>query len=156
MPNPNLELLVLAAERLRELLPEIVFVGGCATGLLIDDPAVAPVRATYDVDVIAEIGSYAEYTVFSGRLRDRRILSRGRSCNTPTFRFIPSYPRQNPHGLNIERSGYRRILRHTRSTAAFVRVKRPLNGPRLRTTGGVIATVIPSCHPYPFRVRLTP
>ena len=48
MPNPNLELLELAAERLRQLLPEIVFVGGCATGLLIDDPAAAPVRGTYD------------------------------------------------------------------------------------------------------------
>ena len=69
MPNPNLELLELAAERLRQLLPEIVFVGGCATGLLIDDPGAAPVRATYDVDVIAEIGSYAEYTAFSERLR---------------------------------------------------------------------------------------
>jgi hypothetical protein len=44
MPNPNLELLELAAERLRQLLPEIVFVGGCTTGLLIDDPAAAPVR----------------------------------------------------------------------------------------------------------------
>jgi hypothetical protein len=69
MPNPNLELLELAAERLRRLLPEIVFVGGCATGLLIDDPGAAPVRGTYDVDVIAEISSYAEYTVFSERLR---------------------------------------------------------------------------------------
>jgi hypothetical protein len=69
MPNPNLELLELAAEQLRPLLSEIVFVGGCATGLLIDDPAAAPVRGTYDVDVIAEIGSYAEYTVFSERLR---------------------------------------------------------------------------------------
>lgn len=69
MANPNLELLELAAEKLRQLLPEIVFVGGCATGLLIDDPAAAPVRGTYDVDVIAEIGSYAEYAVFSDRLR---------------------------------------------------------------------------------------
>ena len=69
MPNPNLELLELAAERLRQLLAEIVFVGGCATGLLIDDPGAAPVRGTYDVDVIAEISSYAEYTVFSERLR---------------------------------------------------------------------------------------
>jgi hypothetical protein len=69
MPNPNLKLMELAAERLRQLLPEIVFVGGCATGLLIDDPGAAPVRGTYDVDVIAEIGSYAEYTVFSERLR---------------------------------------------------------------------------------------
>jgi hypothetical protein len=65
MPNPNLELLELAAKQLRPLLSEIVFVGGCATGLLVDDPAAAPVRGTYDVDVIAEIGSYAEYTLCS-------------------------------------------------------------------------------------------
>ena len=64
MPNPNLELLELAAERLRPLLSEIVFVGGCATGLLVDDPGAAPVRGTYDVDVIAEIVSYAEYAQF--------------------------------------------------------------------------------------------
>jgi hypothetical protein len=43
MPNPNLELLGLTAERLRRILSEIVFVGGCATGLLIDDPGAAPV-----------------------------------------------------------------------------------------------------------------
>jgi hypothetical protein len=69
MLNPNLELLQMAAERLRPLLPKVVFVGGCATGLLIDDPGAAPVRGTYDVDVIAEIASYAEYTIFSERLR---------------------------------------------------------------------------------------
>jgi len=38
MTSPNLELLEIAAERLRPLLPEIVFVGGCATGLLVTDP----------------------------------------------------------------------------------------------------------------------
>ncbi len=35
MDFPNLDLLESAAEKLRPLLPEIVFVGGCATGLLI-------------------------------------------------------------------------------------------------------------------------
>ena len=69
MPNPNLELLERVAERLRPLLGEIVFVGGCATGLLIDDPGASHIRGTYDVDVIAEIASYAEYTKFSERLR---------------------------------------------------------------------------------------
>lgn len=59
----------LAAERLRPLLPEIVFVGGCVTGLLVNDPGAAPVRATFDVDVIAEIASYADYADFSERLR---------------------------------------------------------------------------------------
>jgi predicted nucleotidyltransferase len=69
MKLPNLELLENAAEKLRPLLQEIVFVGGCATGLLITDPGAAPVRQTYDVDIISEIVSYADYTVFSERLR---------------------------------------------------------------------------------------
>ena len=83
MPNPNLELLELAADRLRQLLPEIVFVGGCATGLLIDDPAAAPVRGTYDVDVIAEIGSYAEYTVFPSGFAlwdSKKTAAKARRC----------------------------------------------------------------------------
>jgi len=70
MSYPNLDLLESAAAKLRPLLPEIVFVGGCATGLLITDPGAAAVRRTYDVDVITEIASYAEYAVFSERLRE--------------------------------------------------------------------------------------
>ena len=50
MTSPNLELLEIAAERLRPLLPEIVFVGGCTTGLLVTDPGAAPVRRTDDMD----------------------------------------------------------------------------------------------------------
>jgi len=69
MDFPNLDLLQSAAEKLRPLLHEIVFVGGCATGLLISDPGAAPVRRTYDVDVLSEIASYADYAVFSERLR---------------------------------------------------------------------------------------
>src|SRR5215469_2455951 len=70
MPSPNLALLETAASKLKPLLEEIVFVGGCATGLLITDSAAAAVRKTYDVDVIAEIGTYKEYALFSERLRD--------------------------------------------------------------------------------------
>jgi hypothetical protein len=69
VPNPNLELLRRAATLLKPLLDELVFVGGCTTGLLITDEAAADVRPTYDVDVIAEITSYADYAVFSEKLR---------------------------------------------------------------------------------------
>jgi predicted nucleotidyltransferase len=62
-------MLEMAATRLHPLLPEIVFVGGCASGLLINDQGAGIVRKTYDVDVIAEIASYAEYTLFSNELR---------------------------------------------------------------------------------------
>ena len=70
MPNPNLQILVDAAKLLKPILDELVFVGGCATGLLITDKGAADVRPTYDVDVIAEIGSYAGYEEFSARLRE--------------------------------------------------------------------------------------
>lgn len=66
---PNLDLLQDAAAKLSPLLREIVFVGGCATGLLITDPGAAEVRRTYDVDVIAEIASYGDYLLFAERLR---------------------------------------------------------------------------------------
>jgi hypothetical protein len=54
---------------LEPILGELVFVGGCATALLITDTAAADVRPTFDVDAIAEITSYAGYTKFSERLR---------------------------------------------------------------------------------------
>jgi hypothetical protein len=46
-----------------------VFVGGVTLGLLITDEAAAPIRGTTDVDVIAEIVTYADYIAFSERLR---------------------------------------------------------------------------------------
>jgi hypothetical protein len=69
MPNSNIESLKHVAKRLGPLLSDVVFVGGCTTGLFITDKAAAEVRATFDVDVIAEIASYAEYATFSERLR---------------------------------------------------------------------------------------
>ena len=68
MADPNLEQLISAALILRPMLDELVFVGGCTTGLLITDPATPEVRATVDVDAIVEITSYAAYADFSVRL----------------------------------------------------------------------------------------
>jgi hypothetical protein len=67
--NPNAALLLSAAEKLVPLLDQIVFVGGCAAGLLITDPGAAPVRSTVDVDAIVEIASYTELMAFEDRLR---------------------------------------------------------------------------------------
>jgi hypothetical protein len=69
MANSNLQLLVDAARLLKPILSELVFVGGCTTGLLITDKAAADLRPTYDVDAIAEITSYMGYADFSERLR---------------------------------------------------------------------------------------
>jgi hypothetical protein len=70
MTDPNLQLLEAAARVLRPLLEDLVFVGGCATGLLITDPAAVRIRPTKDVDAITEVGSYAGYAALSDRLRD--------------------------------------------------------------------------------------
>ena len=53
------------------LYDEMVFLGGCATGLLITDAAAPPIRATRDVDVIVEVASLVEYYRISESLRDR-------------------------------------------------------------------------------------
>jgi len=67
--NPNLQILELAVDQLGDLTNEMVFLGGCATGLLITDAAAPPIRATQDVDVITEVATLAEYHRLSERLR---------------------------------------------------------------------------------------
>lgn len=37
--DPNIEMLEIAVERLGILIDDLVFLGGCATGLLLTDPA---------------------------------------------------------------------------------------------------------------------
>lgn len=68
--NPNLEIIEIAAHALGPLCDELVFLGGCATALLITDSAAPPVRVTRDIDALAEIGSTAEYHDLEKRLRD--------------------------------------------------------------------------------------
>ncbi|RLA49906.1 MAG: hypothetical protein DRQ98_13560 [Gammaproteobacteria bacterium] len=53
--NPNLIILELAVGALDSLADEMVFLGGCATGLLITDTAAPVIRVTKDVDVITEV-----------------------------------------------------------------------------------------------------
>ncbi len=57
--DPNEDLLRSAVEKLAPLLNRVAFVGGCATGLLVTDPGAAPVRRTFDVDVIVELAATA-------------------------------------------------------------------------------------------------
>jgi len=69
--NPNIELLLLAIEQLGDLVDEMVFIGGCATGLLITDAAAPPIRATRDVDAIVQATTKADYYKLSERLREK-------------------------------------------------------------------------------------
>lgn len=68
--NPNLEILELAVARLGHLVDKLVFLGGCATGLLITDHGAPPVRVTRDVDVITETATLIDYYRLANQLRD--------------------------------------------------------------------------------------
>jgi hypothetical protein len=57
----NIGMIIRVAKCLGDLKRKVVFVGGCATGLLITDPAMPDVRVTQDVDVIVEVSSRLEY-----------------------------------------------------------------------------------------------
>ncbi len=69
--DPNLENLIEAVTLLGSLADEMVFLGGCATGLLLSDPGAPPVRTTLDVDVIVEVTSYFDYHKLGEKLRRR-------------------------------------------------------------------------------------
>jgi len=69
MADPNTELLTRMAEALGDLREHLVFVGGCATALLITDPGAPSVRATQDVDAVVGIVSPAEYYRLGNKLR---------------------------------------------------------------------------------------
>jgi predicted nucleotidyltransferase len=65
----NIRLIIHVAKCLGDLRKKVVFVGGCATGLFITDPAMPEVRATQDVDVIVEVASRVQYYNLEEELR---------------------------------------------------------------------------------------
>lgn len=71
--NPNLEILESAVHRLGSLREQMVFLGGCATGFLLTDPAAPSIRVTRDVDVIVEVTSLATYHRLSEALREKGL-----------------------------------------------------------------------------------
>ncbi len=67
----------------------MVFLGGCATALLLTDPAAPEVRPTRDVDVITEVGSLAEYYQLAGELRTAGFVE-DRTPSAPLCRWRAS------------------------------------------------------------------
>jgi predicted nucleotidyltransferase len=59
--HPNVARLELVAHALGPLREQLVFVGGCAVDLLLTDPAAAPARVTYDVDLVARVEALVGY-----------------------------------------------------------------------------------------------
>ncbi|MFZ2308195.1 MAG: hypothetical protein WAW73_06015 [Rhodoferax sp.] len=86
MANPNLDLLIAMAQAMGPLCEQVVFVGGCATGLLIDNADLMDVRPTEDVDAIVEVASLAEYHRLAEQLMQRGF-QQTMADNTPPFRW---------------------------------------------------------------------
>lgn len=69
--DANLAMLAVIADRLGALREQMVFLGGCTTGLLVTDPAAPDVRATMDVDMIVEAVSDIAFHEIEAQMRDR-------------------------------------------------------------------------------------
>ena len=69
MPDPNRALFEAVIRLLGPVLDDLVFVGGCTTGLFVTDSVAGGIRPTKDVDAIVDVTSYAEYTSLAERLR---------------------------------------------------------------------------------------
>jgi hypothetical protein len=67
--DPNRALFESVVCLLGPVLDELVFVGGCTTGLFLTDLAAGGIRPTKDVDAIVEANSYGEYISFAEKLR---------------------------------------------------------------------------------------
>lgn len=68
--NVNIEMLSLVAQHLGSLREDVVFLGGCTTGLLLTDNAAPDVRPTTDVDLIVEVSLKHDYHHIEARMRD--------------------------------------------------------------------------------------
>jgi predicted nucleotidyltransferase len=84
--DPNLAKVELIAAALGALCDELVFVGGCAAGLLMSDPAATPARVTFDVDLVAEVAALRDYHQMEAAFADRGF-SRDLSPDAPICRW---------------------------------------------------------------------
>lgn len=84
--DPNIQLVELVAHALDELCDELLFVGGCAAGLLCTSPSAAPARVTYDVDVVAEVVALSAYHALEKRFAARGFV-RDMSPDAPICRW---------------------------------------------------------------------
>ncbi len=81
----NVALLRDVVLQLGTLAESLVFVGGCATGLLVTAARAQVVRVTVDVDAVARIETIGDYHAIERRL-ERQGFVRDRSPDAPICR----------------------------------------------------------------------
>lgn len=114
--NPNTDILEKVVECLGPLAEDMVFIGGCATGLLLTDVAAPSVRITRDVDAISDVTTLADYYQLSAKLRERGFVEDGSEeapicrwkLKTLTLDVMPV----NPDPLGFGNEWYRPALEH--------------------------------------------
>jgi predicted nucleotidyltransferase len=84
--DPNLQRVELVARALGDLCDELVFVGGCAAGMLCTSVQAPPPRATFDVDLVAEVTALAGYHALEVRFSEHGF-ARDMSPDAPICRW---------------------------------------------------------------------
>lgn len=85
--DPNLAILELATHVLGDLCDSLVFVGGCAAGLLVTAAQAQAIRATQDVDVVVQVATMREYHAMEKELKDRGFRN-DTSPDAPICRWL--------------------------------------------------------------------
>lgn len=73
LEDPNLAMLEIVVHALGDLCESLVFIGGCATGLLVTSVRTQQIRVTEDVDVVARVATIAAYHRIEAQLTQRRF-----------------------------------------------------------------------------------
>ncbi len=87
--DANIALLSAMVDFLGDVADALVFVGGCATGLLVTAERAQAVRVTTDVDVVAKAATIREYHAVEARLAERGFRH-DQSLDAPICRWVMS------------------------------------------------------------------
>ncbi len=84
--DPNRAILLLVANALGDLREKVIFVGGCATGLLVTVQRAQVIRPTDDVDIVAQVANTAGYHQLEAQLRGKGFVQ-DMSAKAPICRW---------------------------------------------------------------------
>jgi len=129
----SLVLLEAGAADLRSVLDRVVFLGGATIFLWITDPAAREVRATYDVDVVAEVITLCAYSRFQDELRasglteasESGVICRWRSASGLVIDVLPAEPALVGMGGRWLKATTDASVEHTLPSGSTIRVVPP-------------------------------
>lgn len=125
--NANLAMLEFMVKKLGALKDDFVFLGGCATALFIDDPAVPDVRTTLDVDCIVDVISLRHYHQLEKKLTEQGfkksiaddVICRWR-YDDAILDVMPTDEKILGFGNRWYKAAIKQTLRHQISTDVFI------------------------------------